>query len=81
MPAQGKRGNKITEEIRLGVGGLRYLEIWGYKSNPSLLGKQHTLVPGLPSYKRKAELSGFPTRGIYRETREIKESDVFEYGG
>lgn len=57
------------------------MEIWGCKSNPNLLGKQHTLVPRLPSYKRKAELSVFSTRGIYRETREIKESDVFEYGG
>lgn len=57
------------------------MEIWGCKSNPNLLGKKHTLVPRLPSYKRKAELSVFSTRGIYRETREIKESDVFEYGG
>lgn len=38
VAAQGKKGT--VTEITLGVGGLRHIEIWGYKPNRTLLKKQ-----------------------------------------
>lgn len=75
VPAQGRKGT--VTEIRLGAGGLRHFSIWRYKPKYILLKKQ-LLCQGLSAAGWQNCLF-FYQGYIYRETRDIKESDVFEY--